>query len=163
MLVSLVVAVSSNGVIGRGGELPWYIPADLARFRTITMGKPIVMGRRTHESIGRPLPGRENIVVSSNPKYSAEGCRVISGLDEIDRALPRAREIMIIGGARLYAESLPGARRIYMTEVHAELDGDVHFPDYDRDSWLEVERETHHADAKNEYDYSFVVLQRQPG
>ena len=105
MVISLVVAISSNGVIGRDGELPWRIPADLARFRAITMGKPIVMGRRTHESIGRPLPGRENIVVSSNPDYTAEGCQVIAGLDEVHRAVPRAQEIMIIGGARLYAES----------------------------------------------------------
>ena len=118
------------------------------------------MGRLTHESIGRPLPGRQNIVVSSNPDYQADGCDVISNLAELERLPSSTGEYMIIGGARLYDDSLDIASRIYLTEVHAEPEGDVYFPDYDRSTWRETEREFHVADEKNEYDYSYVVLEK---
>ncbi len=160
MKLSIVVAIASNGVIGRNGGLPWRLPADLAHFREITMGHPIVMGRLTHESIGRPLPGRLNVVVSSNPGYSAEGCEVISTLEALGDINSSTGEFMIIGGARLYEESLGVASRLYLTEVHAEPEGDVFFPAYDRNAWNESAREFHRADDRNEYDYSYVVLDR---
>ena len=160
MKLSIVVAIAGNGVIGKDGGLPWRLPADLAHFREITMGHPIVMGRLTHESIGRPLPGRPNIVVSSTPSYRAEGCQVISTLDALGDISSKTGEFMIIGGARLYEESLAVASRLYLTEVHAEPDGDVFFPDYDRSAWKESAREFHQADDRNEYDYSYVVLDR---
>lgn len=161
MEFSIVVAIARNGIIGREGGLPWRLPADLAHFKSITMGKPIVMGRLTHESIGRPLPGRENIVVSTNPGYVAQGCQVVQRLDEIHKTQADTSEIMIIGGARLYAEALTMASRIYLTEVHAEPGGDVYFPQFDRALWHEKSRELHSADDKNEYDYSFVSLERR--
>jgi len=160
MDVSIVVALSSNGVIGRDGELPWYLSADLEHFKSITMGKPIVMGRLTHESIGRPLPGRENIVLTRDVNYLAEGCRIINHLRDISAKSLKTEEIMIIGGARLYADALPLANRLYMTEVHTEIPGDVFFPDFDREQWQEVERQYFEADEKNEFDYSFVVMER---
>ena len=160
MDVSIVVALSSNGVIGRDGELPWYLSADLKHFKSITMGKPIVMGRLTHESIGRPLPGRENIVLTRDVNYLAEGCRIINHLGDISAKSLKTEEIMIIGGARLYADALPLANRLYMTEVHTEIPGDVFFPDFDREQWQEVERQYFEADEKNEFNYSFVVMQK---
>jgi dihydrofolate reductase len=158
--LSLVVAMARNGVIGRDGGLPWQLPADLKRFRAITMGKPIVMGRRTHESIGRALPGRRNIVLSREPTYQAADCEVFVSLDAALAALSSEAEVMIIGGAVLYAEALPRAARLYLTEVDAELAGDVHFPDFDPAAWHELERDAHGSDASHRYRYSFVVLER---
>ena len=157
---SIVVAMDRRGVIGRDGGLPWHLPADLQHFRRVTMGKPIVMGRRTHESIGRPLPGRENIVVSRSPGYNAPGCRVVGSLSEARAAVPGAAEIMVIGGAALYREALPLAKHVYLTEVHAEVEGDVYFPPLDRAEWQERERQNFAADERNGYAYSFVLLER---
>jgi len=155
-----VVAMARNGVIGRDGALPWHLPADLKRFRAITMGKPIVMGRRTHESIGRPLPGRRNIVLSREATYQAAGCEVFAALDGALAALAASDEVMIVGGAALYAEALPKACRLYLTEVDAAPQGDVHFPSFDASEWREVECEAHGADAHNEHAYRFRVLER---
>jgi dihydrofolate reductase len=159
-VLALVVAMDQQGVIGKGGTLPWRLPADLKHFRAITWGKPVVMGRKTHESIGRPLPGRKNIVVSRDPDYSSPGCSVVHSIEQALAHIQAAAEVMIIGGAALYAETLPRAHRIYLTEVHAEFDGDVHFPAYDRTAWRERERVDHSADAVNLYPYSFVLLER---
>jgi dihydrofolate reductase len=158
-VLALVVAMDRQGVIGKGGTLPWRLPADLKHFRAITWGKPAVMGRKTHESIGRPLPGRKNIVVSRDPGYSSPGCSVVHSIEQALAHTQSAAEVMIIGGAALYAETLPRAQRIYLTEVHAEFDGDVHFPAYDRTAWKERERVDHPADAVNLYPYSFVLLE----
>lgn len=158
--VAIIVAMDRKGVIGRDGRLPWHLPADLKYFRRITMGKPIVMGRHTHQSLGRPLPGRLNIVVSRNPAYQAEGCRVVASLCEACRAAGEAEEIMVIGGASLYREALPLAASVYLTEVHADVGGDVRFPPFDRSQWKEVAREDHAADAANAHAYSFVLLHR---
>ncbi|MCC6709786.1 MAG: type 3 dihydrofolate reductase [Gammaproteobacteria bacterium] len=160
MKLALVVAMARNGVIGREGTLPWHLPADLQRFRAITMGKPIVMGRRTHESIGRPLPGRRNIILSSAPDYVAAGCEVFASLDAALTALAAVDEVMIVGGAALYAEALPRAARLYLTDVEATLDGDVFFPAFDRAQWREVAHEPHDADERNEHAYCFRVLER---
>jgi dihydrofolate reductase len=160
MEISIVVAMSTNGLIGRDGELPWHLSADLQHFKTITMGKAIVMGRLTHESIGRPLPGRENIILTRDPDYEANGCTVIHDLQQFLAGYSQAEEIMIIGGAQLYAQTLALASKLLITEVHAELAGDTYFPVFARDQWRETERRRFAADEKNEFDYSFVVLQR---
>lgn len=160
MKLSLIVAMAGNGVIGRDGGLPWHLPADLKRFRAITMGKPIVMGRRTHESIGRALPGRRNIVLSREQGYLAPGCDVFASLDAALVALSDEAEVMIVGGAALYAQALPYAACLYVTDVDAELDGDVHFPAFDREAWRELEREAHAPDASHAYSYCFRVFER---
>lgn len=156
--VNLVVALADNGVIGRDGGLPWHLPADLKRFREITWGHPIVMGRRTHESIGRVLPGRLNLVISRDPRCAAAGCVVVPDLEAALAAAGAAPEVMIVGGAAVYAAALPRATRLFLTEVHARVDGDVRFPDFDRRAWRETAREPHRGEG--EYDYSFVTLER---
>ncbi len=160
MRINLVVAMSRNGVIGHDGGLPWRLPGDLKHFKSVTMDNPIIMGRKTHESIGRELPGRLNIVVSRQADYRAPGCEVVNSLDAALTAAGEACEVMIIGGAALYAEALVRTQRIYLTEVHVDLDGDTEFPSIDRTAWSETERQCYAADDKNEYDYSFVVLDR---
>lgn len=166
MTVALIVAVAENGVIGRNGELPWKLSGDLRYFKAVTMGKPIIMGRKTFESIGRPLPGRPNLVVSRNPDFSADGVTVYPSLAAaIDHAQTLADGleddgVMVIGGAGLYRAALPIADRIYLTEVHTAVDGDVTFPVFDRADWAERSRERHPSGEKDEFDYSFVVLER---
>lgn len=163
MRVSLVVAMAHDGVIGRDGGMPWHLPAELKRFRAITMGKPIVMGRRTHDSIRRALPGRRNIVLSRDPAYrAAEGCEVFPSLDAALAALIDCEEVMIIGGATLYAEALPRATRLHLTEIDAELAGDTWFPAFDRDQWREVASEARGIDADNPLAWRHVVLEREP-
>ncbi|HEB92911.1 MAG TPA: type 3 dihydrofolate reductase [Gammaproteobacteria bacterium] len=162
MTVSLIWAMADNRVIGIENRLPWKLPADMQWFRRQTMGKPIVMGRLTFESFGaRPLPGRRNLIVSRNPGYRAEGAEVFESLAAALAVTAEDEEVMVIGGASLYAQALPHADRLYMSLVHAEVEGDAHFPDFDRDQWQEVERTDCDADEKNPYPYSFVILQRQ--
>jgi dihydrofolate reductase len=159
-VIALVVAMDRQGVIGAKGKLPWHLPADLKHFRAITWGKPIVMGRKTHESIGRLLPGRENIVVSRTLGFESPGRVVVRSVVEALMHTREAPEVMVIGGAALYAEILPLAHRIYLTEVHAEFDGDTYFPPYDRAAWREQQRIDHPVDELNPYPYSFVLLER---
>ena len=161
MLVSLVVAMDETRTIGRDGGLPWHLPADLRNFKKITMGKPIVMGRKTHESIGRSLPGRENIVVTRNRGYRSPGCTVVHSLNEALEAGAGVDEIMIIGGATIYLRAIPVARRIYLTQVHTRISGDVQFPELEADQWRATERVDHLADERNPHAYSFVVLEKQ--
>ncbi len=155
--------MAEGRVIGQGGTLPWHLPADLRHFRSLTLGKPIVMGRRTFGSIGRPLPGRTNIVVTRDPEARTAGVLIAP---DLEAALSMARplgEVMVIGGATLYAAALPHAGRIYLTEVHASLAGDTWFPDYDPGAWRERDRIDHPPAPANPYPYSFVVLERVPG
>lgn len=159
--VALIAAVARNGVIGRDGDMPWHISADLKYFKATTMGKPIVMGRRTFESIGKALPGRPNIVVTGNAGFAIKGVEVASDLDQ---ALTIAAghgtdEIMVIGGGQIYAAALPHADRLYLTEVHMEVEGDVSFPTFDRSQWHEVSRDDHAADGDTPA-FSFVTLDR---
>jgi len=161
VILSIVVAMDENRTIGAGGTLPWHLPADLRYFRDLTMGKPIIMGRKTHESIGRPLPGRDNIVLSRNPDFTAPGCRVMGGICEALDGLAGVDEAMVIGGASLYIEALELAMRLYLTEVHAALEGDVFFPAFDRGQWREVRRKRYAADEKNSLPHSFVLLERE--
>jgi dihydrofolate reductase len=160
MDINIIVAMGRNHVIGADGGMPWHLPADLRRFKSITMGYPIVMGRKTHASIGRALPGRTTIVVSRTASSNPDGCVLAATLDDAIDSAGNAEQLMIVGGARLYAEALPRAVRIYITEIDAAFAGDVYFPAFDRDAWHETSREPHTADEQNPYDYSFVVLER---
>jgi len=163
--IALVVAVAENGVIGRAGQLPWKLSCDLKFFRELTMDKPLIMGRKTFESIGKPLDGRDTIVITRNPDFTAKGVHVALSVDEaIKLARYKAKqrgseEIPVIGGAQIYALTLPLAERIYLTEVHARPQGDAFFPDIDETQWREISRERHLAGPKDSADYSFVVLE----
>ena len=150
-----------NNVIGKDNDLPWRLSADLKHFKAVTMGKPIVMGRKTHESIGRPLPGRKNIVMTRFSGLIAEGCTVVHSLDDAFQAAGDADEVMIMGGSAIYDQSLARANRLYLTEVHTDVSGDVYFPEFNNSEWVELERENHSADEKNNFDYSFVILERK--
>lgn len=167
MLYSFVVAVASNGVIGRDNAVPWQIPEDMAFFKRVTMGKPMVMGRRTWDSIGRPLPGRTTIVVTRQRDWPVpDGVLVAHSLKEARVLSTRigaanaVAETAIIGGAEIFRAALPFTNRIYFTEVHADIEGDVLFPEFDRSEWVEAFREDWKASGANPYDYSFVILER---
>jgi dihydrofolate reductase len=163
MTVSAIVAVARNGVIGRDGQLPWRLPDDLRRFRKLTTGHHVIMGRATYESIGRPLPDRENLVLTRSDRYVAPGCTVLHDLDE---ALEHARsagdeEAFVIGGAALYALALPRTDRIYLTRIEEDVAGDTTFPPLGGD-WVEVSRERHEADPRHAHAFTFTVLERAP-
>ena len=161
-MISAIVAVAKNGVIGKEGGLPWYLPAELARFKQVTMGHPIIMGRTTHESIGRALPGRTNIVVTHNKDFKAEGCIVVNSLEEAIEEAKKAgggEEVFIIGGEQIYKEAMPLLDRIYLTKVDAEVDGDKFFT-FDESQWKQVSSEKHPADEKNQYNFEFTLLER---
>ncbi len=160
MKLAIIVATDEQGLIGRDNDLPWRLSADLQHFKRVTMNKPIVMGRRTHESIGRPLPGRQNIVITGSRDFQASGCDVVHSLEEALALCQGQEEVMIMGGASLYQQTLPLADKLYLTLVHARLDGDTWFPDWSSDEWDCVSREDHPADEKNDYDYSFLSYQR---
>lgn len=161
MRLSLIVALASNGVIGRNNQLPWRLSADLKHFKALTMGKALIMGRRTFESIGRPLPGRTNIVVTRDRAFQAPGCIVVHDVDQALHTAAHQEEVMAMGGANLYRQLLPRADRLYLTEVKAEVAGDTWFPELNPAEWAETERVSHRADDKNEYDYDFVILDRR--
>lgn len=160
MKISIIVAMDKKGIIGLEGGLPWHLSADLKHFKTITMGKPLIMGRKTHKSIGRPLPGRKNIVLTHSKEFKAEGCTVVHSLEDAFQAAGDVDEVMIMGGSGIYDQSLARAGRLYLTEVDADVKGDVYFPEFNKGEWIEVEREEHSADDKNDFDYSFVVMER---
>lgn len=161
--VALVVAMDEQGVIGVDNRLPWRLPADLKHFKAITLGKAVVMGRKTHESIGRPLPGRTNIVVTRSEDYQAEGCRIAHDVAEALALAHESDQIMVIGGGVLYEACLPLAQRIYLTRVHHSFNGDTRFPALDPQAWRQTERSDFPADGDNPYPYSFIVLQRSTG
>ena len=159
MALSLVVAVSQNGVIGWNNRLPWHLPADLKHFKQLTLGHPILMGRKTFESIGKPLPGRTNIVISLQKNLSCCGALTAPSLEKGIELCGNADEIFVIGGESIYRQALPLADRIHLTLVHAEFEGDAHF-EWDRAGWKEIAREDHPADPANPYPYSFLTLVR---
>jgi dihydrofolate reductase len=158
---SLVVAMARNRVIGRHNAMPWHLPAELAHFKRVTLGHPVVMGRKTHESIGKPLPGRLNIVVSRNRDYRAPGCKVVGSLEEAYQAAGDADEVSIIGGTSLFAAALPNADRIHLTEVEADVEGDTWFPEFDRSQWQEQEIGRHAADDRHPYPFRILLLERR--
>jgi dihydrofolate reductase len=158
--ISLIVAAAENNLIGKDNALPWRLPADLKYFKTITLGKPVVMGRKTWDSIGKPLPGRLNIVVTRQRELQLPGAIVVSNLNDAMRAAGGAEELMIIGGAEIFREMLPRADRIYLTRVHARIEGEVFFPELDAGKWQELSREDYAADERHAFAYSFLVLER---
>ncbi len=170
MRIALIAAVARNDVIGRDGAMPWHLPADLRHFKETTLGKPVVMGRRTHQAIGRPLQGRTNIVITRDRGYRAPGCTVVHSPEEAIAAARAATaptgggaadEILVIGGGSVYAAFLPLAERIYLTRVDGEFAGDTHFPVLDPAEWRETSRRERPADARNPYACTFLVLDRR--
>ncbi len=155
-----MAAVARNGVIGRDQAMPWYLPADLAHFKRLTLDKTIVMGRRTWESLPGLLPRRRHLVLSRDPNFSADGGTVVDSLDAAIAASNGASELMIVGGATLYAEALPRASRFCLTEIHACIDGDTRFPDWNPAQWQEVSRIEHAADMRNAFAMTFLDLRR---
>jgi dihydrofolate reductase len=161
-LVSIVVAMDENGGIGRNGQLPWHLPDDLRRFKQLTLGKPIVMGRKTWDSIGRALPGRHNIVVSRRPGLELPAATVVASLDQAFAAAGDVPEICVIGGAEIFRLALPLADIVHLTVVHATLPADTHLAPFDPREWIETAREPRQADARHDHAFSFVTLQRKP-
>ena len=155
-IISLIAAMANNRVIGKDNQMPWHLPADLAHFKAVTLGKPIIMGRKTYASIGRPLPGRTNIILSRDTNYKVEGCECVSSLDEAIKLVNDVEEIMIIGGGHLYSQTLPLANKLYLTFIDLDVDGDTQFPEYEHLNINEVNRQKHLKDEKNAYDYQFV-------
>jgi dihydrofolate reductase len=161
MIVSLITAMDRNRLIGSNNQLPWHLPADFAHFKSVTMGKPIIMGRKTYESIGRPLPGRTNIVLSRDTATSFEGVECVNSFEQALALVPEAEEIMVIGGSTIYELLLPKADRLYLTYVDAEFAGDAWFPEFDKNQWIEIESELREADENNIYDCLFVTLEKK--
>lgn len=159
--ISIIAALAANRLIGRGNKLPWYLPADLQHFKKVTMGKPMIMGRLTWESLPGLLPGRIHIVVTRNPDYQADGALVAHSLEEAIKLAGNVPELMVVGGANLYSQAIPLADRMYLTRVDAQPEGDAWFPDFDLSRWHEVARERHGPDSRNPFAYSFVVLDRR--
>jgi dihydrofolate reductase len=159
MQISLIVACSENRVIGQAQQLPWHLPNDLKNFKHITMGHPIVMGRKTYQSIGRPLPGRLNIVLTTDRTFVAPGCQIFYSIEQL-LAQTELTKVMVIGGAKIYAKFLPLASLLYMTQVHAHIAGDTYFPELPSAQWQETARVFHSKDDTHDYAYSFVTLQK---
>ena len=166
MKLSLICAMAENRVIGRNNALPWHLSADLQYFKATTMGHCIIMGRKTWESIGRALPGRTSVVITTNPDYVAEGARVVNSLDEAialaesQSVIDGTEEAFVIGGAGLYAAALPKAQRFHLTRVHESVEGDTYLQEFDEDQWQEVKRTEFSADESNPFNYSICLLER---
>jgi len=167
MNIALIWAQDANGLIGAGGQLPWRLPADMAWFKKNTLGKPVLMGRKTYDSIGRPLPGRHNIILTAQD-ISIDGCTVTHSLDaalevagQASVASHQTTELMVMGGAQVYQLALPQAERLYISNIHAAFEGDTHFPAFDPAAWREIFCENHLADEKNLHPYSFHIFERK--
>ena len=162
--LAMIWAMSENRVIGRDNKMPWHLSADLKYFKAVTLGKPVIMGRRTFQSIGRPLPGRTNIIITRQRDYQAGGAIIVNDVEAAIAEGKRAAEVtgvdevMVIGGAEIYALMLDRARRLYITEINARYDGDAFFPEFDREHWVETSREHHESAGEGQPAYSFVVL-----
>ncbi|MFS7309243.1 type 3 dihydrofolate reductase [Rahnella inusitata] len=160
MIISLIAALATDRVIGMENAMPWHLPGDLAWFKRNTLNKPVIMGRKTFESIGRPLPGRLNIVISSKPGEH-EGVTWATSVDAALAAAGGVEEVMVMGGGRVYEQFLPKANRLYLTHIDAEVEGDTHFPDYEPDDWESTFSEFHDADEQNSHGYCFEILDRR--
>ncbi|HHX8581810.1 TPA: type 3 dihydrofolate reductase [Vibrio diabolicus] len=159
MIISMIAAMADNRIIGKDNQMPWHLPADFAWFKRCTMGKPVVMGRKTYESIGRPLPGRLNIVISREEKLKIEGVTTVTSIEQALDVAGDVEEVMIIGGGAIYAACLPMANKLYVTHIEAAIDGDTQFPDWG-DQFKETYSETYQADEKNAYNMRFTVLEK---
>lgn len=161
MIISFIVAMGRNRVIGKDNALPWSLPADMKRFREVTMHKPIIMGRKTFESIGRVLPDRTNIILTRDKNFSADGCMVVHSLQEALHAAEHAEEVFVIGGGLIFKQFLSQVRRMYLTIIDEDFEGDVLFPVFNSQEWKEVEHRAFIPDEKNKYSYTFVTLERK--
>ena len=162
MKLSLIVAMAQNRVIGHNKQMPWHLSADLKKFKQITMGSPIIMGRKTFEAIGRPLPGRENIIVSQNKDYTAENCSVFQDLEAAIKSCRQHPEAFIIGGATLYQQTLQQADRLYLTQIHRDFIGDTYFPKIDQSQWTIQEQIIIDSDPAVDFSYSFILMEKKP-
>ncbi len=160
MKLSLVAAMANGRVIGKDNQMPWHLPADLQHFKKVTMGKPIVMGRKTYESIGRPLPGRRNIVITRQKELRLAGCDIFYSLEQALSQLAGEEEVMIIGGGLLYQQALPLADYLYLTFIDLDVEGDTFFPSWQEDAWQQVDLQECAPDEKNAYSYAFVEFKR---
>lgn len=158
--ISIICALAKNFVIGNKNQLPWHLPADLRHFKELTLGKPIIMGRKTFESIGKPLPQRRNIIITHNTNFNFSGCEAVHSLEEALTLAKNDNEIMIIGGANIFAQALPLARRMYLTILDQDFEGDAYFPKWNEQEWKIIERIDCQPDEKNPYHYSFLTLER---
>jgi dihydrofolate reductase len=158
--VSIIAALARNRAIGRGNAMPWRLPEDLSRFRRLTMGHAVIMGRKTFESIGSPLTGRNNIVVTRSPDWHRSRCVVVHSIEAALATVAESQNAFVIGGAQIYALAMPHAQRLYMTEIERDFDGDAFFPDFDRSHWREVSRERHASGGPQGFDYAFVEYER---
>ncbi len=161
--ISILVAMAKNSTIGINNTLPWRCPEDLKRFKALTMGHHIVMGRKTYDSIGKPLPGRTTVVVTRNRELNLEGCTIAHSLQAAIAACTGETEIFIVGGAELYAQALAVADTLYITEIRQNVAGDAHFPEFDKNQWLETSREPHRQETPQPLEYHFVTYQRKAG
>lgn len=161
-MISYIVAMDKNYVIGKDNQLPWHLPADLQFFKRVTMGHPIIMGRKTYESIGKPLPGRENIIVTRNQEYKPEGCTIIHSVEELIKfAQEKKEEVFVIGGAELFKATFPNADRLYITMIEHEFEGNTFFPEFKESDWNLISQEKGPKDEKNPYDYFFNIYERK--
>ncbi|MEH6479342.1 MULTISPECIES: type 3 dihydrofolate reductase [Pseudoalteromonas] len=162
MIISMIAAMANNRVIGLDNKMPWHLPADLQHFKKVTTGKPVIMGRKTFESIGRPLPGRRNIIITRNSEYTAQGIEVVTTPDAALELVTIAEEVMIIGGGNIYEQFLPKAERLYLTFIDLDVKGDTQFPDYNKvANWYVKEEQENHPDDKNLSSYKFVTLYKE--
>lgn len=161
MRISIIAAMAANRTIGLENRLPWHLPDDLKRFKTLTMNHHIVMGRKTYDSIGKPLPGRSTIIVTRNMDYAVPGCVAVNSLDAALTVSFSDEEVFFVGGADLYRQALPIANRIYLTEIHRVFDGDAFFPEFDMSQWSETSREQHRTDGGNGFEYHYVIYDRK--
>lgn len=161
MTVTIIAALGRNRVIGKDNRMPWHISGDLRRFKALTLGHPVVMGRKTFQSIGKPLPARDNVVITRSHAFAAPGCRVVHSLAEALVAAGAASEVFVIGGEQIYALALPLADRLQLTEVDVSTEGDAYFPDFDRSAWRELCRESHTTEGSEHLRYDFVTYERR--
>lgn len=161
MIISLIAAMSENSVIGINNTLPWHLPLDLQHFKKLTLGKPLIMGRKTHQSIGKALPGRDNIILTQDTLFSSPGCKIAHSINEAYQLAEPAKEVFVIGGQALYEQTLPDAHYLYLTLIHAQIAGNIHFPKWQANEWFEIQRETFPADERHRYAFSFIILERR--
>lgn len=160
-MISFIAAMDENQVIGHENKMPWHLPADLKHFKEVTSGHPIIMGRKTYEAIGRPLPKRQNIIVTNKKDFVAEGCEVVHSLDEAKRMADTKEEIFVIGGETLFAQFMPAAERMYLTIIHDTFPGDTYFPEWRTEDWVTTEKKQGKTDEKNRYSHTFITLERK--
>ena len=161
MKISLIAAMANNRIIGHDNKMPWHLPADLKHFKQVTMGKPVIMGRKTFESIGKPLPGRQNIIITRQSGLALNGCDIVHSIEDAIALVKNIDEVMIIGGGTIYESMIDKADRLYITLIELEADGDTQFPAWNEDEWSIIDEEPHLADDKNPYNYRFITLERK--